>query len=208
MDQNINLDDPAAAFDALRREVSLALRATQGLSAEHNQQPDYTETLKAMDQRLGAISVTLATIGESPAMRLTPGNLGASITKASEQVRATDSELLRTAHATSTTLIGQLRLAIQQVEAAAVQKQHLMLAAAGGLILGTLLWSILPGIVVRTLPASWAAPEWMATRVMRMDRAQAGVRLLGVEKVGPAPNPVVAATVKPDAPKVHHRKRR
>ncbi|WP_157136834.1 hypothetical protein [Sphingomonas sp. PAMC 26617] len=208
MDQNASIDDPVRAFDALRREVSLALRATQGLAAEHSEQPDYTETLKAMDDRLGTISASLAAIGESPAMRLTPGNLGASIVKASEQVRAKDADLLQTAHATSATLVHQLRLAIQQVDAARVQKRHLMLAAAGGFFLGILLWSILPGVVMRALPARWAAPEWMATRTMRMDRRQAGVRLLALDKPAPIPIPSASPSPVAETPKPHRRRRR
>ncbi|WP_242186396.1 DUF6118 family protein [Sphingomonas sp. CARO-RG-8B-R24-01] len=139
---------------------------------------------------------------------MTPGNLGASIVRASEQVRAQDSEMLRTAHDTSTTLIQQLRLTIQQVEAARVQKQHLLLAAAVGLFLGILLWSILPGIVTRALPESWAAPEWMAMRTMRMDRWQAGMRLLAVDKLEPTPSPSASPSPVAEPPKPHRRKRR
>jgi hypothetical protein len=208
MDQNASIDDPVRAFDALRREVSLALRATQGLTAEHREQPDYTETLKVMDDRLGKISASLEVIKDSPAMRLTPGNLGTAIVRASEQVRAQDSEMLRTAHDTSTTLVQQLRLAIQQVEAARVQKQHLMLAAAGGLLLGILLWSMLPGLVTRALPESWAAPEWMAMRTMRMDRRQAGMRLLAVDKLEPTPSPSASSSPVAETQKPHRRKRR
>jgi hypothetical protein len=40
---------------------------------------------------------------------------------------------------------------------------------AAGFVAGILLWSVLPGMVVRTLPESWLAPEWAASRIIGMD---------------------------------------
>jgi hypothetical protein len=50
--------------------------------------------------------------------------------------------------------------------------------AVGGMLAGILLWSILPGAAVRSLPESWHAPEWMAARMMGLDRAAAGQRTI------------------------------
>lgn len=184
MDTNNSLDDPARAFDALRREVSLALRATQGLAAEHRDQPDYRETLKALDDQMAAANKALAAVVSSPAMRFTPQNLTQGIIKASEQARAADAELLRSAGATSTALaqqlrlaIQQLRLAIQQVRVAKEQAIAIRWAVGAGIAIGILLWAFLPGAVLRSLPASWHAPEWMATRAMRADKFEAARRL-------------------------------
>jgi hypothetical protein len=52
------------------------------------------------------------------------------------------------------------------------------LIGAGGLLAGILLWSIVPGAVVRSLPASWHAPEWMAARMMGVERTAAGRRMV------------------------------
>lgn len=182
MDTNNSLDDPARAFDALRREVSLALRAIQGLAAEHRDQPDYRETLKALNDQMAAANKALAAIVSSPTMRLTPQNLTQGIIKASEQARAADAELLRSAGATSTALAQQLRLAIEQVRVAKDQAIAIWRAAGAGIIIGILLWAILPGVVTRSLPASWHVPEWMATRVMRADETEAARRLLSVPR--------------------------
>lgn len=180
MDTNNSLDDPAHAFDALRREVSLALRAIQGLAAEHRDQPDYRETLKALNDQLAVANKALAAITSSPAMRLTPQNLTQGIIKASEQARAADAELLRSAGATSTALAQQLRLAIQQVRVAKEQAIATWWAVGAGISIGILLWAMLPGAIMRSLPANWHAPEWMATRAMRVDQREAVRRLISV----------------------------
>lgn len=182
MDTNNSLDDPTRAFDALRREVSLALRAIQGLAAEHRDQPDYRETLKALDDQMAAANKALATIVSSPVMRLTSQNLTQGIIKASEQARAADAELLRSAGATSTVLAQQLRLGIQQVRVAKEQAIAIRWAVGAGIAIGILLWAILPGAVMRSLPARWHAPEWMATRAMRADEMAAARRLLLVAR--------------------------
>lgn len=182
MDTNNSLDDPARAFDALRREVSFALRAIQGLAAEHRDQPDYRETLKALDDQMAAANKALAAIVSSPAMRLTPQNLTQGIIKASEQARAADAELLRSAGATSTALAQQLRLAIEQVRVAKEQAIAIRWAVGAGIAIGILLWAIIPGTIMRSLPASWHAPEWMATRATRVDEREAVRRLSSVEQ--------------------------
>ena len=177
MEQNISLDDPARAFDELRREVSFGLRAIQGLTAERRDQPDYSGSLKTLDDQLATVSKTLSTIAISPAMRLTPGSLTNEIVKASTQARAADAETLRAAGARSKELVHQLRLGIEQVQAAKQQRTRVRWATAAGIGFGILIWSILPGAFLRSLPAPWHGPEWMATRVMRMDRVSAARRL-------------------------------
>lgn len=72
METNNSLDDPARAFDDLRREVSLALRAVQGLAAEHHEQPDYRDTLKALDDQMVAANKALATIVGTLSLRWPP----------------------------------------------------------------------------------------------------------------------------------------
>lgn len=193
MEQDISLDDPARAFDDLRREVSLGLRAIQGLAAEHRDQPDYRETLKVLDDRLAGIGKTLVTIADSPAMRLTPDELTYEIVKASEKARFTDAETLRSAGVTSQELIHQLRLGIGQVRVSAEQRAAVQVAVAVGIAIGILIWAILPGAFMRTLPASWHAPEWMATRAMRADELQASRRLFRVAHPLPALQKVDAA---------------
>jgi hypothetical protein len=54
--------------------------------------------------------------------------------------------------------------------------------ALSGVLVGIITWSILPGVIVRSLPESWHAPEWMTARIMGVEPAGAGpavVRISG-----------------------------
>ena len=48
-----NQPDPAQAFEAVRRELSLLHSAVAGLAAEREKIPDYSETLGQMAHALG-----------------------------------------------------------------------------------------------------------------------------------------------------------
>ncbi len=61
---------------------------------------------------------------------------------------------------------------------AAEQERQVIWFGLGGILLGILLWSILPGAVARSLPVSWHVPEWMASRMMGMEQKEAGRRLI------------------------------
>ncbi len=41
-----------------------------------------------------------------------------------------------------------------------------------------LLWAVLAGPIVRSMPASWLWPEWMAARALRMPMWEGGQRLM------------------------------
>jgi hypothetical protein len=154
-DEN-HLDDPARAFDDLRREVSLGLRAIQGLTAERQNMPDYSETLQGMHDALQRMAARLRQIAETPAMQLTPERLGSDIAKASDAARRRDEELLNTAHRANTEIMGQLRAAIQQVQTAGGQRRNLLRAAGGGVLAGMLVWAF----VVQ--PLTLAVMRWLA----------------------------------------------
>ncbi len=59
------------------------------------------------------------------------------------------------------------------------QRRQLLWAAGGGLLAGMLLWSILPGVALRTLPQSWHMPENMARHIIGEPTLwEAGTRLM------------------------------
>jgi hypothetical protein len=195
-------DDPAVAFDELRREISVMVRALQGLTAEHDKLPDYSKTLEAIDTKLGVFATNLGVLAKTPALQFTPGALAGEIELASVAARAKDSELLRSAHLMGDRLMAELRGTLAQVRDARRQQQHLIWAAAAGIAFGILLWAILPGALVRSLPASWRAPEWMAARVIGTDEATAARRLLKLPRAAafvrrPAPLSTPTPSVRP-----------
>ena len=131
-------DDPATAFADLRGEVSLLRRAVEGLTAERQNAPDYTPTLSGMSARLAHQERLLGKIAESPAMRLTPENLAASVAKASEIARAGDRESLDKAEAALRASIASINGIVEQAWAADRQWKQLYWTGGGGLLIGAL----------------------------------------------------------------------
>ena len=50
--------------------------------------------------------------------------------------------------------------------------------AAAGVVFGIVFWVSLSGPIARALPASWLVPERMAAASLRLDRYDAGLRLI------------------------------
>lgn len=174
--------DPAAAFEALRGEISLTRHAVEGLTAARERQPDYTATLAEMATRLGEVLASLERIEKSPAVRLTPASLVAEIGKASVEVRAADLQLVHEARDSILTSAGRIDGAVDRAWSAHRQKRLLIRCMAASLLAGMLIWSVLPGAIARALPERWHVPEWMAARTLGMQQQAAGERLLGVAK--------------------------
>src|SRR3546814_17705540 len=83
-------NDAATAFEGLRREISLQRTAIEGLTAAKDKLPDYSLTLRAMDERLDRIDERLHRIDQHPAMQLTPLTMAAQMFEASKTCRAED----------------------------------------------------------------------------------------------------------------------
>lgn len=179
-------DDPAQAFDALRGEVSLLRHAVEGLTSTRDRMPDYGPTLGAMAEALKETSGALHQIEDSPAMRMTPAALRAAIDKVSVDVRAEDRASLHETRDALWKAIGRVDGIVERGQAADRQMRRLLHCTAGGALVGMLLMAVLPGAIARSLPESWHVPEWMATRVMRMEQREAGERL--VERAKNAPD--------------------
>ncbi len=170
--------DPADAFEGVRRELSMLTSAIAGLTAMREKAPDYSATLGEISARLETVGTRLAKIEQSRALSLTPGALAKEVDAAAAAVRAEDRKMLAEARDALTRSLGQVDGMIGRGRAIAERERRERWIAAGGLVAGILLWSILPGAIVRSLPASWQAPEWMAARMMGMDQAAAGERMV------------------------------
>ena len=170
--------DAATAFEELRREVSLARAAVEGLTAARERIPDYSETLGAMLAALRDVTQRIGKIEHSPAISLSPAAMAAEISDASEAARAADQKLLHDTRDELLRAIGRIDAMVDHGQAAHHQRRLLIstgLAAAAG---ATLLMAILPGAVARSLPANWHVPEWMAARTIELDQREAGKRMI------------------------------
>lgn len=178
----------AQAFARLDGRIALMSRAVEHLAAERASIdiPDYSATLGQMNTRLAVIAQGLAGIAEKPAMLLTPEGLAARMDAAAEKSRRTDSATLREARETHQEAARIIRDLAGVVRGKREQRKHLLWTAVGGVLAGCLLWSLLPGVVARTLPEGWRMPERMArhmvgeptlweagTRIMRADSPRA-----------------------------------
>ncbi|MDR7155703.1 hypothetical protein J2W40_002539 [Sphingobium xenophagum] len=167
--QSAITDDPSQAFEGLRREISLLHTAIQGLTAARERIPDYNPTLGAIGKQLATLTEDIGVIAQAPAVKLTPTVMVRELAKAAIDVRADDKQQMDEARAVLHQSIGRLEgIALR---ARTTQHQRKRGVAIGGcaFIAGILLWSFLPGVIARSLPASWHVPEWMAARMLKIE---------------------------------------
>ena len=161
---------PVRAFEDLRAEVSLLRRAIEGLTAEREAAPDYTPTLAEMSQRLDAMVGWVRKVADTPALQLTPESLARQITEAGSSVRADDRTMIQAASARLDGWAGLLDGLVRRDRSAHEQRRWLERTAAVAFLLGMLLWSFLPGVLARALPARWHVPERLAARMLGAER--------------------------------------
>ena len=183
--QTAPADDPAVAFEELRRAVSLTRAAIEGLTAARERIPDYSDTLgeilvvqKGADNRLSRIE-------RSPAISLSPAAMAAEIVKASEVARSADQKQMHEVRDEMLRAIGRIDTMIDHGRAAHHQRRLLISTGVGAAAVAMLLMAILPGAVARSLPASWHVPEWMAARTIGLDQREAGERMVATSRPQP-----------------------
>jgi hypothetical protein len=181
-DSTTNQPDPAQAFEAVRRELSLLHSAVAGLAAEREKIPDYSQTLGRMAHALGETNKRLATIEQSRAISLSPVQLVKEIGTAAETVRIEDRRMLDAARGALDQSLGRVDGMIRRGQATDRQVARERWHAAVGLVVGILIWAVLPGATARSLPASWHVPEWMAARAMGVRQSEADQRLITSSK--------------------------
>lgn len=170
--------DAADAFERVGDELSLLQSAIKGLTAAREKTPDYTATLGQMTQALGSLDARLQRIEQSRALSLSPVDLADEINAAAGAVRAQDQKMIADARDALNRSLGWINNMVHRGQAVERRTRRERMIGVGGLLAGILLWSILPGALVRSLPESWHAPEWMAARVIGMDQANAGRRMI------------------------------
>jgi hypothetical protein len=163
-------DDPAAAFEALRAEVA-ALRASLGGGDDGRVAPDYAPTL-------GKMAATLAKIEAHPALQLTPDAFAYQVRQARDAAQQQAGRDMSAAiQRVDAAGAGLERLAERQ-RTGREQVRQVAIMTAVGAALGIIVWVGFSGPIARALPASWSVPERMAAATLRLDRWEAGARLM------------------------------
>lgn len=172
--------DPAAdAFERLRSEVALLRRAVEGLAAGAQEAPaDYSPTLAELSEAIAAVSAQAVALGERPLLALAPDQLGSLFQIAAAKVLAkpvAELERERTILRHAAEALGAAREADLAKSRSWRRTTSLL---GGGALVGVVLWSLLLGPVARMFPASWGAPERLASATLNLPMASAGERLL------------------------------
>ncbi|HTU09558.1 MAG TPA: DUF6118 family protein [Allosphingosinicella sp.] len=173
----------ADAFGELRAEVSLMRRAVERLTDERTAQPDYAPSLEEISKRMEKVSAWAGRIAQHPAMQITPEKIGRDIASAAGATREQDRQMLQNAASGMDAAADRIDAALVRARSAAEQDRELVRNRVAFAVAGMVLWAILPGVVARSLPASWAVPERMAARTIGKDMWHAGQQMM--EKADP-----------------------
>ncbi|WP_228242031.1 DUF6118 family protein [Porphyrobacter sp. GA68] len=174
--------DPATeAFARLEGEMAMVRHTVQNMARERADImiPDYTATLGQMADQLAQVSKTLGSIGNKPAIELTPEDIAFQMKRASLDMLRDASDLFRHGRKDLDLATGRLAAIVGRVRTEAEQKRQTWRFAGVGVLAGILLWSILPGTIARAMPESWHWPERMAERVLgESSQWNAGSRMM------------------------------
>jgi len=168
----------ANAFGELRAEVSLMRRAVERLTDERIPQPDYAPSLEEISKRIEKVAAWAGRIAQHPAMQLTPEGIGRDIAGAASTSREQDRQMLQDATSGMDAAAGRIDAALARARSAVEQDRELLRNRVAFAVAGIVLWAILPGVVARSLPASWALPERMAARTVGKDMWRAGEQMM------------------------------
>lgn len=180
--------DPATeAFARLEGEMAMMRHTVQNMARERADIviPDYTATLGQMADQLAKVSMTLSTIGNKPAIELTPEDIAVQIKRASLGMLRDSSDLFRHGRKDLDNATGRLAAIVGRVRAEDEQKRQTWRFAGVGFLVGIMLWSILPGTIARAMPESWQLPERMARKAVGAPTiVEAGLRMIESQNPG------------------------
>lgn len=172
------LEDRVAGLDG---RIALMARAVEHMAAErlNIEIPDYTPTLEKTNAYLAAVDKRLKAIEDAPALDMTPEDMGARIAAAAHKAREADRASVEQVQQSQADAVRALHRIIGNARTRAQHHQQLLWGIGGGIIAGCLLWSFLPGTMLRALPQSWHMPESMAAHIIGEPTLwEAGARLM------------------------------
>jgi hypothetical protein len=170
-------DGAEQAFAALRAEVAAQHRVLERIAAmlaasDRQEAPDYSPTLGAIARELKSVTARLEALEQMPALAVTPGRQAAAlrleIDKASEEVRRGLGHSQAQLDGAVRALHGLIRSARERQD----QRQWLWMVGGIGVMLGVLLWFLLP------LVLPWGAGDWLSALPIGGGPWQAGASLM------------------------------
>jgi hypothetical protein len=161
-------DAAAEAFEALRAEVAHLRTVLEGLPTTA---PDYALTLAAIAQSLTAMEA-------HPALQLTPDAIASQVRQASEAAQQQGRRELANAVQRVDAAGADLERLAERQRTGREQVRQVAIMTAVGAVVGVIAWVCFSGPIARTLPAGWSVPERMAAATLRLDRSDAGARLM------------------------------
>lgn len=173
-------NDPAAdAFERLRSEVALLRRAVEGLAADVGVEPiDYSPTLAELSDAVAEVNALVTALGDRPALALAPEQLGSLLQMAASRLLMKPLAELEHDRAS----LGQATKALHGARQADIARSRSWRRTASllgaGALAGAIFWGLLLGPLARMLPATWGAPERLASATLALPMASAGERLL------------------------------
>ncbi|HMN52624.1 MAG TPA: DUF6118 family protein [Sphingopyxis sp.] len=159
--------DPAAlAFAQLGEKIDLLEAAVIGLAAKRDAAPDYSDTLTEVADLLERMRTAINDFARAPAMQFTPEAMAVEIVAGGTKARAADAAALEKARVRLDNAAHRIEQLAGTVTTVREQRRRLLWAAGGSLLAGMLLWSFLPGVILRAFPQSWHMPENMARHII------------------------------------------
>jgi flagellar hook-basal body complex protein FliE len=175
------------AFARVEGELALLRRAVERMAIERTEppeQPDYSETLAGMVQKIDATLHRADALAKAAKEGVSPRHVVDRIVAAGGDARAEDRRTITTAAAELKDATRALHGVVASARRGDEQNRWLMWSAIGGLVLGMMFWVVFAGIVARAVPTSWQWPEKMAARTLDMPMWEGGLRMMQAASPG------------------------
>lgn len=175
-------DAAVEAFENVRGELALLRRAVERLAAERAEAPeipDYSETLGQMAKAITATTARVDVLAKAAKDGLAPRYVVDRIVEAGSRARVEDQRTIATARKSLEEVTRELLGFVASARIGREQNRRLIWAAIGGVLLGMIMWAVLPGFVAREVAfPEWQWPEKMAAHTLGLSIWEGGARMM------------------------------
>ncbi|MDH7973657.1 DUF6118 family protein [Sphingomonas sp. AR_OL41] len=156
--------------------------AVEGFAARQQElhARDYGPDLAMIHKRQDDARDAIWKLAERPGVKLTPREIAEQIEVAGARVRSRDHNTWAEAYGAQQQSARALDAVVASALTARMQWRWIWGAASGAFLLGIVLCAIIPGVVDRSVPASWMWPERRAASALDVDGWSAGIHLMQV----------------------------